>query len=146
MWPTHYTFGNLLNACANLADLKLGKQAHALVLKHGFQFQTGQELDIFVGNSLTDMYMKCGYVEDGSFMFKHMVERDWLPWNAMIVGYTQNGHGTEAFAIFREMLVAGQKPDHVVRGKIQLIVGCSLRDQTARDYLTGTRKSAKQTR
>lgn len=69
IWPTHYTFGNLLNACANLADLKLGRQVHALVLKHGFRFQTGQELDIFVGNSLIDMYMKCGSVEDGNFMF-----------------------------------------------------------------------------
>ncbi|KAG5529026.1 hypothetical protein RHGRI_029632 [Rhododendron griersonianum] len=88
IWPTHYTFGNLLNACANLADLKLGRQVHALVLKHGFRFQTGQELDIFVGNSLIDMYMKCGSVKDGSFMFKHMVERDWVSWNAMIVGHT----------------------------------------------------------
>ncbi|KAI8535622.1 hypothetical protein RHMOL_Rhmol10G0188500 [Rhododendron molle] len=89
IWPTHYTFGNLLNACTSLADLKLGRQVHALVLKHGFRFQTGQELDIFVGNSLIDMYMKCGSVEDGSFMFKHMVERDWVSWNAMIVGHTR---------------------------------------------------------
>ncbi|KAK9164100.1 hypothetical protein Syun_005002 [Stephania yunnanensis] len=35
IWPTHYTFGNVLNACANLANLELGKQAHAHVLKHG---------------------------------------------------------------------------------------------------------------
>ncbi|OMO69217.1 hypothetical protein COLO4_29207 [Corchorus olitorius] len=62
--PTHYTFGNLLNVCANLADLQLGRQAHAHVLKHGFRFQFGEESDIFVGNSLIDMYMKCGSVED----------------------------------------------------------------------------------
>ncbi|KAA8531086.1 hypothetical protein F0562_005795 [Nyssa sinensis] len=55
--PTHYTFGNLLNACSNLADLKLGRQAHTHVLKHGFRFQSGPEPDIFVGNSLIDMEM-----------------------------------------------------------------------------------------
>ncbi|CAI9758338.1 unnamed protein product [Fraxinus pennsylvanica] len=46
--PTHYTFGNLLNACASLADLKLGRQAHVHILKHGFRFQYGPEPDVFV--------------------------------------------------------------------------------------------------
>ncbi|XP_058211231.1 pentatricopeptide repeat-containing protein At2g13600-like [Rhododendron vialii] len=113
--PTHYTFGNLLNASANLADLKLGKQAHAHVLKHGFRFRfnSGPEHDIFLGNTLINMYMKCGSAEDGGLVFKNMLERDWVSWNAMIVGYAQNGHGTEALAMFKEMMVAGQKPDHV---------------------------------
>ncbi|KAJ0040984.1 hypothetical protein Pint_27372 [Pistacia integerrima] len=91
--PTHYTFGNLLNACANVADLQLGRQAHTHVLKHGFRFQSGDEPDIFVGNSLIDMYLKCGSVEDGFRIFETMVERDWVSWNAMImkrVGYVPN--------------------------------------------------------
>ncbi|XP_028111894.1 pentatricopeptide repeat-containing protein At2g13600 isoform X1 [Camellia sinensis] len=123
VWPTHYTFGNLLNACANLAVLKLGRQAHTHVLKHGFRFQTGSEPDIFVGNSLIDMYMKCGSVEDGSLVFKNMVERDWVSWNAMIVGYAQNGHGAEALVLFKEMLEAGEKPDHVTM--IGVLCACS---------------------
>ncbi|KAK7316941.1 hypothetical protein RJT34_00777 [Clitoria ternatea] len=123
IWPTHYTFGNLLNACANLADLKLGKQAHSHILKHGFWFQSREESDIFVGNSLIDMYMKCGLVEDGCRVFKHMLERDNVSWNAMIVGYAQNGYGTEALDIFRKMLVAGEKPDHVTM--IGVLCACS---------------------
>ncbi|CAI9103118.1 OLC1v1001559C1 [Oldenlandia corymbosa var. corymbosa] len=113
VWPTHYTFGNLLNACANLADLKLGRQSHAHVLKHGFRFQHGPETDIFVGNSLIDMYMKCGSVVEAKIVFKNMVQRDYVSWNAMIVGYAQNGQGTEAIEFFRQMLKAGEKPDHV---------------------------------
>ncbi|XP_059651514.1 pentatricopeptide repeat-containing protein At2g13600-like [Cornus florida] len=123
VWPTHYTFGNLLNACSNLADLKLGRQAHTHVLKHGFRFQSGPESDIFVGNSLIDMYMKCGSVEDGNRVFEKMVERDWVSWNAMIVGYAQNGHGTEALGMFREMLISGEKPDHVTM--IGVLCACS---------------------
>uniref|UniRef100_A0A5B7C1U0 Pentatricopeptide repeat-containing protein n=1 Tax=Davidia involucrata TaxID=16924 RepID=A0A5B7C1U0_DAVIN len=123
VWPTHYTFGNLLNACSNLADLKLGRQAHTHVLKHGFCFQSGPESDIFVGNSLIDMYMKCGSVEDGNCVFKNMAERDCVSWNAMIVGYAQNGHGTEALAMFREMLVSGEKPDRVTM--IGVLCACS---------------------
>ncbi|XP_061360559.1 pentatricopeptide repeat-containing protein At2g13600 [Gastrolobium bilobum] len=123
VWPTHYTFGNLLNACANLADLKLGRQAHTHILKHGFWFQSGEESDIFVGNSLIDMYMKCGLVEDGCLVFDHMVERDNVSWNAMIVGYAQNGYGTEALETFRKMLDSKEKPDHVTM--IGVLTGCS---------------------
>ncbi|KAI4317086.1 hypothetical protein L6164_024994 [Bauhinia variegata] len=123
IWPTHYTFGNLLNACANLVDLKLGRQAHSHILKHGFRFQSGEESDIFVGNSLIDMYMKCGLVEDACLVFESMMERDNVSWNAMIVGYAQNGHGAEALKIFRKMLVSGEKPDHVTM--IGVLCACS---------------------
>lgn len=121
--PTHYTFGNLLNACANLADLQLGRQAHTHVVKHGFRFQSGKEPDVFVGNSLIDMYMKCGSVEDGIRIFETMVERDWVSWNAMIIGYAQNGYGTEALQLFKQMLVLGEKPDHVTM--IGVLCACS---------------------
>ncbi|XP_021298905.1 pentatricopeptide repeat-containing protein At2g13600 [Herrania umbratica] len=121
--PTHYTFGNLLNACANLADLQLGRQAHTHVLKHGFRFQFGEDSDIFVGNSLIDMYMKCGSVEDGDQVFKNMMERDWVSWNAMIVGYAQNGYGNKALELFKNMLVSGEKPDHVTM--IGVLCACS---------------------
>ncbi|CAN1124106.1 Pentatricopeptide repeat-containing protein At2g13600 [Linum perenne] len=121
--PTHYTFGNLLNACANLADLQLGKQAHGHVLKHGFRFRYHEDPDTFVGNSLIDMYMKCGAVEDGHRVFRGMVEKDYVSWNAMIVGYAQNGYGVEALELFKEMLVSGDKPDHVTM--IGVLCACS---------------------
>ncbi|KAB1210547.1 hypothetical protein CJ030_MR6G010843 [Morella rubra] len=123
IWPTHYTFGNLLNACANLAELQLGRQAHSHVLKHEFHFQSGEESDIFVGNSLIDMYVKCGSVEDASRVFENMYERDYVSWNAMIVGYAQNGYGTEALQIFQKMLLSGEKPDHVTM--IGVLCACS---------------------
>ncbi|KAJ6740952.1 PENTATRICOPEPTIDE REPEAT-CONTAINING PROTEIN [Salix purpurea] len=121
--PTHYTFGNLLNACANLADLELGRQAHSHVVKHGFRFQFGEEPDIFVGNSLIDMYMKCGSVEEGLRVFENLVEKDNVSWNTMIVGYAQNGYGTEALELFQKMLESGEKPDHVTM--IGTLCACS---------------------
>ncbi|XP_051126789.1 pentatricopeptide repeat-containing protein At2g13600 [Andrographis paniculata] len=123
IWPTHFTFGNLLNACANLADLQLGRQAHAHVLKQGFRFQHGPEPDVFVGNALIDMYLKCGSVEDGSKVFRNMVERDNVSFNAMIVGYAQNGQGTEALRLFKDMLESGERLDHVTM--IGVLSACS---------------------
>ncbi|VVA99161.1 unnamed protein product [Arabis nemorensis] len=111
--PTHYTFANILKACADLAELHLGMQAHVHVLKHGFKFQSGEEADIFVGNSLIDMYVKCGCVEDGYLVFRKMMERDCVSWNTMIIGFAQNGYGHEALELFREMLDSGEKPDYI---------------------------------
>ncbi|CAA0360662.1 unnamed protein product [Arabidopsis thaliana] len=111
--PTHYTFANILKACADLAEVHLGMQAHVHVLKHGFKFQSGEEDDIFVGNSLIDMYVKCGCVEEGYLVFRKMMERDCVSWNAMIIGFAQNGYGNEALELFREMLESGEKPDHI---------------------------------
>ncbi|GJX44351.1 pentatricopeptide repeat-containing protein [Tanacetum coccineum] len=123
VFPTHYTFGNLLGACANLADLRLGQQAHTHVVKHGFKFELGPESDIFVGNSLIDMYVKCGSVEDGKQVFIKMVHRDLVSWNAIIVGFAQNGYGVETIDLFKEMLASGEKPDHVTL--IGLLSACS---------------------
>ncbi|XP_077249800.1 pentatricopeptide repeat (PPR) superfamily protein [Tasmannia lanceolata] len=123
IWPTHYTFGNVLSACANLADLQLGRQVHVHILKHGFRFESGPESDIFVGNSLVDMYAKCGSIKDGAGVFDNMVERDKVSWNAMIVGYSQNGNGNEALDIFWRMLMSEEKPDHITM--IGVLCACS---------------------
>ncbi|WOL04080.1 hypothetical protein Cni_G12801 [Canna indica] len=123
IWPTHYTFGNILNACANLANLQLGQQAHTHVMKHGFRFEAGTEPDIFVGNSLIDMYLKCGLIDDGGKAFDKMMARDKVSWNAMIVGYAQNGRAEEALHLFRRMLLSGETPDHVTM--IGVLSGCS---------------------
>ncbi|KAL0449843.1 UNVERIFIED_CONTAM: Pentatricopeptide repeat-containing protein [Sesamum latifolium] len=69
------------------------------------------------------MYMKCGSVEDGSRVFRNMIERDGVSFNAMIVGYAQNGQGTEALQLFKEMLDSGEKPDHVTM--IGVLCACS---------------------
>ncbi|KAG0450131.1 hypothetical protein HPP92_026910 [Vanilla planifolia] len=121
IWPSHYTFGNILNACANLADLLLGQQVHAHVLKHGFQFQDGLEPDIFVGNALLDMYHKCGIIDEAGKVFERMA-KDRVSWNAMIVGYAQNGRGEEAISLYKRMLLI-ETPDHVTM--IGVLSGCS---------------------
>ncbi|XP_021861760.1 pentatricopeptide repeat-containing protein At2g13600 [Spinacia oleracea] len=123
VFPTHYTFGNLLNACANLADLHLGMQAHVHLLKHGFVFRSRPESDIFVGNALIDLYMKCGSVEDALRVFKYMVERDNVSWNSIIVGYAQNGHEIKALEMFKRMIISGEVPDHITM--IGVLCACS---------------------
>uniref|UniRef100_A0A0D9W571 Pentatricopeptide repeat-containing protein n=1 Tax=Leersia perrieri TaxID=77586 RepID=A0A0D9W571_9ORYZ len=113
VWPTHYTYGNVLNACANLANLQLGQQAHVHVLKEGFRFDYGPESDVFVGNSLVDMYLKTASIDDGAKVFERMAARDNVSWNAMIVGYAQNGRAKDALHLFERMLCSNERPDSV---------------------------------
>ncbi|XP_057863845.1 pentatricopeptide repeat-containing protein At2g13600 isoform X2 [Cryptomeria japonica] len=113
IYPTHYTFANVLSACASLATLELGEQVHSHIVKAGFQFKTGFDADVFVGNSLVDMYAKCGSIIKARLAFDKLHDRDGVSWNAMIVGYAQNGYGKEALEVFEQMLQEGMTPDRI---------------------------------
>lgn len=125
IFPTDYTFGNILSACGNLTVLDVGLQIHNHVVKHGFRLDLESELysDVFVGNSLLDMYLKCGNMGDGKKVFSKMTVKDRVTWNAMIVGHAQNGAGEEALLLFDQMLIVGETPDHVTM--IGVLTGCS---------------------
>ncbi|KAJ7528005.1 hypothetical protein O6H91_16G079900 [Diphasiastrum complanatum] len=107
MQPNNVTFVLLLNACASLAALEQGKHLHSEIIKRGLQS------DVVVGNTLVDMYAKCGCTKDARELFDNMSERDLVSWNAMIAGYAQNGLGMEALALFEQMQREGTKPNEV---------------------------------
>ncbi|XP_057863194.1 pentatricopeptide repeat-containing protein At2g13600 [Cryptomeria japonica] len=105
--PNQFTSSCVLSACANLQALEEGKQVHSDVIKSGL------ELDIFVGNSLIDMYAKCTRLEDARQVFEMMPEKDVISWNAMIAAYSQNNQGEEAMKMFRRMQWAVVKQDEI---------------------------------
>ncbi|KAJ7237493.1 hypothetical protein O6H91_Y445400 [Diphasiastrum complanatum] len=105
--PDNVTVVLLLKACASLAALEQGKHLHSEIIKRGFQS------DVVVGNTLVDMYAKCGCTEDARELFDNMSERDVVSWTAMIAGYAQNGLGMEALALFEQMQREGTKPNEV---------------------------------
>ncbi|XP_057832188.2 pentatricopeptide repeat-containing protein At2g13600 [Cryptomeria japonica] len=48
-------------------------------------------LDVVVATAWVDMYGKCGSNDKATELFQRMPQRNVVTWNAMIVGYTQNG-------------------------------------------------------
>jgi pentatricopeptide repeat protein len=48
--------------------------------------QSGLELDVFVGNSLVDMYAKCGSMEDAWSVFNKMPSGNVVNWTAILGG------------------------------------------------------------
>lgn len=101
------TLVSALQACAGLAALERGKQVHICAYKYGFEF------DIFVGNSLIDMYAKSGGIIDAREVFDRMCKRDTVSWNALIGGYAQQGLSKEALVVYEELQLTGMKPDEV---------------------------------
>lgn len=69
--------------------------------------------DVFAGNSLVNMYAKCGSIEDTSRAFSEVYDKTVISWSAMIGGLAQHGHGKEALHLFDEMLKDGISPNHV---------------------------------
>jgi pentatricopeptide repeat protein len=66
MTPNKFTFFPVLNACASFRALEEGRCAHKQII------QSGWDSDAFVGNSLVDMYAKCGSMEDAQRVFNNM--------------------------------------------------------------------------
>ncbi|KAJ0989674.1 hypothetical protein J5N97_008030 [Dioscorea zingiberensis] len=83
--PDNFTFATILDACANLATIELGRQIHAQIIKEKLQ------KDVFILSSLVDMYAKCGNMQDSLLMFNKMALRDHVSWNALICGYSLHG-------------------------------------------------------
>ncbi|RVW95773.1 Pentatricopeptide repeat-containing protein [Vitis vinifera] len=117
--PDRFVCSSLLNACANLSAYEQGKQLHVHILKYGFV------LDIFAGNSLVNMYAKCGSIDDAGRAFSELTERGIVSWSAMIGGLAQHGHGRQALQLFNQMLKEGVSPNHItlvsVLGALELV-------------------------
>eukprot|EP01018_Ginkgo_biloba_P037437 Gb_29877 [translate_table: standard] len=103
--PDLVTMVSLLQACAHLGALKQGKWIHDYVLRSGF------ESNVTVGNSLIDMYAKCGSIDLARLQFDKMPQKNVVSWSAMIAGYGMHGHGEDAVALFSQMQQTDMKPD-----------------------------------
>jgi pentatricopeptide repeat protein len=105
--PDTVTYVGVLNACASIMALDEGRRAHEQII------QSGCELDAFVGNSLVDMYVKCGSMEDAWSVFNKRPSRDAVTWTAMILGHVNCGQGQKALDIFQQMQEEGVHADAV---------------------------------
>ncbi|XP_074308384.1 pentatricopeptide repeat-containing protein At3g02330, mitochondrial [Silene latifolia] len=104
--PDNFTYATVLDACANIATVGLGKQIHAQIIKYQLQG------DAYIVSTLVDMYSKCGLMLDSQQIFERALERDFVTWNAMICGYAYHGFAEEALKVFEDMKREKVKPNH----------------------------------
>jgi pentatricopeptide repeat protein len=66
MSPENFTFAQVIKACAGLGRLQDGRLVHKQLVQNGYKS------DVFVCNSLVDMYAKCGSIEEAWTVFEKM--------------------------------------------------------------------------
>lgn len=103
--PTNVTIMEALHACADLGDLERGLFIHKLL----DQLKLGT--DVSMTNSLISMYSKCKKVDIAADIFSKLQGKTLVSWNAMILGYAQNGRVNEALNYFCKMRSKNIKPD-----------------------------------
>ncbi|KAF9616472.1 hypothetical protein IFM89_029769 [Coptis chinensis] len=92
--PNSFTMATLLPSFCNSEELI---QIHSFLIKCGF------DCDVFVSTALIDVYAKCGSIFPAQQVFNEMPERNIVSWNAMMLGYNQNGGALVSLELFAKM-------------------------------------------
>ena len=106
MQPNTITYVNILAACDTPAAFEWGKEIHAHIIKTGVPLS-----DVRLGNTLVNMYAKCGSLENAWKVFDSMVNRDPVTWTIMVGRFAEAGHVNRAFEVFLHMKAKGLQPN-----------------------------------
>ncbi|CAN4093679.1 unnamed protein product [Withania somnifera] len=121
--PDQVSLMSMLVASGRLGNLLNGMEIHAFSLRNGL------DSDLLVGNTLVDMYAKCGKLDYMDSVFSRMLHRDNVSWTTIISAYAQNSFPWKAVELFREVQAEGSNVDALMIGSVLLAcaeLGCSL--------------------
>lgn len=105
--PDETTLVSVISACTHLAALDQGKWIHAYIRKNCLK------INVILGTTLIDMYMKFGCVENALEVFHGMEEKGVSTWNALILGLAMNGLVNKSLDAFSEMKECSVLPNEI---------------------------------
>lgn len=103
--PNDITYFCSLKACSSIGAVDRGREIYAEIAKQGY------EAHHFVGNSLVDLYAKCGSLAEAHKVFDKLAVPDTVSWNALIAGYARGEDNELVFSLLRRMREKGIKPN-----------------------------------
>lgn len=112
-----FVYTSIFQACAALADLNLGAQAHADAIKRGLVSY------LYGESAMITMYSRCGRLDYAYRAFESLDKPDTVAWTAIICGYAYHGNATEALRLFNRMRDCGVRPNAVTF--IGVLTACS---------------------
>ncbi|XP_020590888.1 putative pentatricopeptide repeat-containing protein At5g09950 [Phalaenopsis equestris] len=74
--------------------------------------------DLFLSNSLVNLYAKTGYLDYAQQVFDEMPERNSVSWTCLIAGYSQQALPEKALQLFKSMYSTGLVPTQFTFGSI----------------------------
>lgn len=105
--PDETTLVSVISACTHLTALDQGKWIHAFIKKNRLR------VNVILGTTLVDMYMKFGCVDNALEVFYGMEEKGVSSWNALILGFAMNGMVERSLEMFSEMKKCGVVPNEI---------------------------------
>ncbi|XP_042477984.1 pentatricopeptide repeat-containing protein At2g22410, mitochondrial-like isoform X1 [Macadamia integrifolia] len=115
--PDEITVASVLSASAHLGMLDMGKAIHNYIRMYNIK------TDVYVGNSLIDMYCKCGCIENALKVFREMTDKDTVSWTAIISGLAVNGYAHDAIDFFSQMLREDIQPSEATF--VSVLLACA---------------------
>eukprot|EP01018_Ginkgo_biloba_P031628 Gb_29020 [translate_table: standard] len=100
------THASFLHGCVSKNALSYGKLVHAHIIQTGLKCQ-----DIFLGNTLVNMYAKCGIMVDARRILDQLPKRNVVSWTIMIAAYARHGQAEEALNLICQMQRACLQPN-----------------------------------
>jgi pentatricopeptide repeat protein len=113
--PNSHACALLIDACSHTSAYKTGKNLHNWVLN--------TQPDIYINNSLIDMYAKCGRIADARSVFEGIKNKDVATWTALIGGLATHGDYDKMMEMFHQMKMSGVLPNATTF--VTLLNGCS---------------------
>jgi pentatricopeptide repeat protein len=105
--PNRVTFICGLKACTSIGAIDKGIGIHAQIEKKGL------ERDTAIGNTLVNMYARCGSPGQAREIFDKLLVKDTVAWTSLIGGYAQIGESQNVFDSFESMVSKGIAPNAV---------------------------------
>ncbi|KAA8520335.1 hypothetical protein F0562_014591 [Nyssa sinensis] len=103
--PDFVTYVMLLSMFTQLVNVDHAKELHCEITKMGL------DSSLVVGNTLVDMYAKCGKMEDSLKQFESMKDRDIVTWNTIIAAFVHSKDCKLGFRMINRMRIEGMVPD-----------------------------------
>lgn len=103
----HFMLSSVVNACASMGRLGLGKSMHGKVVRC---WHEGNEV---IEGALIDMYAKCGCFQYARKVFDRIVNPSLVVFTSIIVAAAKYGRAKLALDLFDEMVEKGVKPNEV---------------------------------
>ncbi|KAL0919777.1 hypothetical protein M5K25_011895 [Dendrobium thyrsiflorum] len=109
--PNSFTISTAINACSQLANVRIGKILHGRIELLGLQS------DVVASTSLINMYGKTNDVYAARQVFDGMSQRNIYTWGTIVSVYAQNACGNEALYLFRKFS-SKMRPNHFMLSSV----------------------------
>ncbi|XP_058071580.1 pentatricopeptide repeat-containing protein At4g37170 [Magnolia sinica] len=100
-----FAVSSALAASAASRSLRQGKEIHGHITRNRLA------MDAVIWSALSDMYAKCGSIEEARHIFNGTSDGDVVSWTTMIGRYFEGGRREEGFELFSDMLRSGIRPN-----------------------------------